>query len=133
MEEVVKKTAVFKKERAEIFIYGKYTMLVENVDQFKSHTGSAIHRVLISASGTETAVTAKRDKFKIATLRAPIHGTTKRRVTTINHLLDVFNDSIARMKGVNHFFIMIGKNSLKDIHTIIMQEKRKKNNPQSPS
>ena len=97
MEETVKKTAVFEKERAEILIYGKYTMSVENVDQFKCHTGSAIHSVLISAGGTKTAVAAKRDKFKIATLRASIHGTTKRRVTTINHLLDVFNDSVARM------------------------------------
>lgn len=53
------------------------------------------------------AFTAKGNKFKISTVRTAIHGTTVRRVTTMNHLVDIFNDSRTRME-----FIIIGKDGL---------------------
>ena len=60
------------------------------------------------------------------------HRPAKSRVTTMNHLLDVLDDSVARMKGVNHFFIVIGKDFLEYIHVINMREMKEKENPDSP-
>lgn len=47
----------------------------------------------------------------------------------MNHLLDVLDNSVTRMKGIYHFFIMISKDSLKDIHEISMKEMMGKENP----
>ena len=47
----------------------------------------------------------------------------------MNHLLDVFDYSVARMKSIYHFFIMIGKDFLENIHMIIMYQSGTRNNP----
>ena len=62
--------------------------------------------VFVSAGRAKTAFTAKGNKFKIATVRTAIHG------TTVDHLVDIFNDSRTRMEFVNDMFIIIGKNGL---------------------
>ena len=68
--------------------------------------------VFVPARRAKTAFTAKGNKFKITTVRTAIHGTTVRRVTTMNHLVDIFNDSRTRMEFVNDEFIIISKNGL---------------------
>ena len=40
-------------------------------------------RCTISAGRTEAAVTAERDKFKLAAVGTAEHGTAKRRITTV--------------------------------------------------
>ncbi len=100
MEQAVEEFTVFKKEMTEIFVDGENTMPVSNINQLEGHVGGAFHRVLIPAGGTETAVTAERDEFKLTAFRAAVHGTAIRRVTTMNHLLNVFNYSVARMKSI---------------------------------
>ena len=72
------------------------------------------------------------NKLQFATPGTAIHRPAKSRVTTMNHLLDVLDDSVARMKGVNHFFIVIGKDFLEDIYGTIMKEMKEKENPNSP-
>ena len=56
----------------------------------------------------------KRTKLVVfvSTVRIVIHGTTMRRVTTMNHLVDIFNDSRTWMEFVNDMFIIIGKDRL---------------------
>ena len=68
--------------------------------------------VFVSAGRAKTAFTTKRNKFKIPTVRTAIHGTTVGRVTTMNHLIDIFNDSRTGMEFVNDVFIIIGKDGL---------------------
>ena len=46
------------------------------------------------------------------TVRTTVHGTTVRRVTTMNHLVDIFDDGRTRMKFVNDMLIIVGKNGL---------------------
>ena len=121
MKQAVKEFTVFKEEMTEIFIDSENAMPVSNIDQFKGHVGGAFHRILIPTGGTETTVTAEWNELEFSTFWAAVHGTAIRRVTTINHLLDVFNYSVAGMKSIYHFFIMISKNFLEDIHTIIMK------------
>ena len=129
MKQAVKEIAVFKEEMTEVFIDGENTMPVSNINQFKGHVGGAFHRILVPTGGTETTVTAERDELEFSTFRAAVHGTTIRRGTTMNHLFDVFNYSVAGMKSIYHFFIMISKNFLEDIHTIIMKQCGARNNP----
>lgn len=76
--------------------------------------------------------TTEGNKLQFATPGTAIHRPAKSRVTTMNHLLDVLDDSVARVKGVNHFFIVIGKDFLEDIHMISMREMKEKENPDSP-
>ncbi len=120
MKQAVKEYTVFKEEVTEIFVDGENAMPVSNINQFEGHVGGTFHGILIPAGRTETTVTAERNEFKFTTFRAAVHGTAIRRVTAINHLLDVFNHSVARMKSIYHFFIMICKDFLEDIHKIIM-------------
>ena len=82
MEEAVKEGTILKEKIAEIFIYGKNAVSVLNTDQFKRHTGSALHGIFVSAGRTETAVTAERDKFKVPAVRAVVHCTAKRGIAT---------------------------------------------------
>ena len=78
----VEKRAVIEKKLPEIFINGKNTMTMLNVYQFKGHTGSAFHGIFISAGGTKAAVAAERNEFKLSTMGAGIHGTTKGWIAT---------------------------------------------------
>ena len=133
MEKTVQKRTVFQEEMAKVFINGKDTMSVGDVDQLKRHVGSPLHGVFITTGRTETAVASERNELQFAASGTAIHGTAKSRITTMNHLLNVFDDSVARMKRINHFFKMIRKDFLEDIHTISMRETVEKENPQPPS
>jgi hypothetical protein len=132
MEKTIEETSVFKEKLTKIFINCEDTMPVGDLDQFKRHAGGAFHGILVTARWTESTVTTEGNKLQVATFGAAIHGATESGVTTMNHPLDIFNDSVARMKGINHFFIVISKNFLQGIHTIIMREMKVKENPYSP-
>ena len=114
---------------AKVFINSKDTVSVRDIDELESHVGGTFHGILIAAGRAETAVAAERDELKVAAFWAAVHSAAKRRVTTVNHLLDIIYHSVARMKSIYHFFIMIGKDSLKDIHEISMKEMKEKENP----
>ena len=100
MEEAVEEGTVFEKERPEILIDSEDTMPVGDIDKLKGHRGSAFHGILVTAGGPETAVAAKRDKLEFSAFGTAIHGTTVGRVTTVDHLVHVFNDRIAWMEDI---------------------------------
>ena len=129
MEETVKESTIFKEEMTKVFVNGENTMPVGDIDQLEGHAGGAFHGVLIAASGTETAVTTEGNEFKLPAFRTAVHCTAIRRVTTMDHLLDVFNHSVARMESIYHFFIMISKDFLQNIHMISMKKRGTKSNP----
>ena len=83
-----------------------------DVNQFKRHGGRTLHRILVTAGGAETAVAAKRNELKISTVWAAVHRTTKRRITTVYHLFDIFHLRRSVMKSIFNFFIIVGKDSL---------------------
>ena len=68
--------------------------------------------VFVTARRTETAFTAEGNKFKMGAMSTGIHGTAVRRVTTMNHLVDIFDDGRTRMQFVNDMFVIVGKNGL---------------------
>ena len=128
-KKAVEEAAVFQKERPEFFCDSKDTVSVLDVDNFKRHGGGAVYGVFISASGTETAFTTKRDKLKVTTFGASVHGPTIRRVTTMNHSVDVFDNRTAGMGSIFNFFIMVNNDVLQYIHKTIMRENDTKRNP----
>ena len=112
MEKAVKQRAVFPEKVSEIFINGKNTMAVLDINELKRHGSSAFHRILVTAGRAKTAVTAERNKFKFSTMSTSIHGTAKRWITTVDHLINVFHLSRSGMQGIFNFFIVVGKDSL---------------------
>ena len=100
MEEAVEEGTVFEKERPEILIDSEDTMPVGDINKLKGHRGSAFHGILVTAGGTETAVASKRDKLKFSTFGTAVHGTTEGSITTVDHLIHVFNDRITWMKDI---------------------------------
>jgi len=112
VKKAVEQGAVSQKEITEIFINGEDTVAVMDVNELKGHTGSAFHGVFVSTSGAKTAVTTERNKLKLSAVRTAIHGSTKRRVATAYHFIDIFHLSISGMKSIFNFFIIVGKNFL---------------------
>ena len=112
MKETVKERAILQEKITEGRINGKNAMTVSDINELKGHRGSAIHGIFITAGRAETAVTTERNKLEISAVDTAIHGTTIRRITTMNHLVDIFNDSRTRMEFVNDVFIIIGKDRL---------------------
>ena len=122
MEKTVKQSTVFKEKVTKIFINGKNAMAVLDINKFKRHGSSTFHGILVSTGRAETAVTSEWDKFKLAAMRTAIHGATKGRITTVDHLIDIFHLSISGMKSIFNFFIVVGKDFLQNVHATIMQE-----------
>ena len=87
-------------------------MAVNTGNKLAGHMERTKLVVFVSAGRAKTAFTAKGNKFKISTVGTAIHGTTVRRVTAMNHLVDIFNDSRTRMEFVNDVFIIISKDGL---------------------
>lgn len=112
MKKTVEERTVPKEKVPEVFVNGKDTMAVPDINEFKRHAGRTFHGIFIAAGRTEAAVAPERNKLKIATMRTAIHGTPKRRVATGKHLIDVLHLGFSGMESIFNFFIIVGKNSL---------------------
>lgn len=97
MEETIKQGAVIQEEIAELFINGKNTVTVGDIDKLKGHGGSALHGVEISTGRAKTAVAAEGDEFKLSAMRAAEHCPTKGGISTVNHFFYVFNNRVTGM------------------------------------
>ena len=97
MEEAVKQCPVIKEELAEVFVNGKNTVPVGNMNKFKGHRSSTLHGVEIPTGRTETAVAAEGYEFQLATFRTAIHGTAKGRIAAVDHFIHVFYYRLAWM------------------------------------
>ncbi len=128
-EETAKEGTVSEEEGSEFFRNGKDTVAVLDVQNFKGHGGGTVNGVFRTAGGTEAAVAAERNKFQFPTFVTAIHGPTKRRVTTVKHPVNIPDDRLPGMEGIKHFFIMVFKDVLEDIHKIIMRDMVTESNP----
>ena len=107
MKETVEQRTVSAEEDTKFFGNGKDTMTVNALDDFERHGRSALDRIEIATGRTETAFTAKRNKFERTTRRTPVHSAAERGISTMNHLLDIFKNNRAGFKGVLDFFEVI--------------------------
>ena len=74
-----------------------------DIDDLKGHRGSPVNGIHVAAGRTETGMTAEGNIFEITAGRAGIHGTTKRRVATMNHFFYIFDDRVTRMLRYRSF------------------------------
>ena len=112
MEETIQQGTVVQEKVTKVFINRENTVAVLYVNELKGHTGRTFQGILIAAGRTEAAVTTERNKFKVSAERAAIHGTTKRRIATADHLIDIFHLRFSGMKSIYNFFIMVCKDFL---------------------
>lgn len=129
LEEAVKQGTVIEEEGAQVFINGEDDMPVSTAEEFERHFSGAIDAVLVTTGRAKFGMAAKGDEFKFPTMSTAIHGTTKRGIATINHLLDVLHDNGPWVKDIFNFLIVIIKNLLKYVHKSIMQEMWPESNP----
>lgn len=97
MKETVEQGTVMKKEKTKILINGKDTVAMLGIYKLKGHGGSALHGIKVTTGGAEAAVAAERYKFKLATVRAAIHGAAKGWISAVDHFIYVFNNGITWM------------------------------------
>ena len=87
-------------------------MSVNTGNQLAGHMERTHLIILVTTGRTEATLASEENKFKFATMRAAIHGTAISRVTTMNHLANIFNNSRTRMELINDMFVVISKNGL---------------------
>lgn len=104
-------------------------MAVLDVNDLSGHGSSAIEGIFVSTCRTETALASERDKFPLPAVRATIHCTTIGRIAAVDHLVHVFYHRLTWMEDINHFFVMIRKDLLENVHKTIMKESSTKENP----
>ena len=95
---------------------------MSDINELKEHRGSAFHSVLVAAGGAEVAVAEERDELELAATGTAVHGATKGRLSTGNHLIDIFYFGIPGVESIYNFFIMVCKKFLKDVLKTIAQE-----------
>lgn len=87
-------------------------MPVDTGDEFTGHMEGAKLIILVAAGRTETAAATERNKLEVTAMGTAVRGSPIRRVATVNHPVDIFDDSRTGMKLVNYVFIIISKNGL---------------------
>lgn len=128
-KKTVKEGTVSKKEGAQFLSNGEDAVAVCNIQKFKGHGSGTVNGVFCTAGGTETAVAAERNKFEFAAFVTTIHGTAERRVTAVEHPVNIPDDGLPGMEKIKHFFIMVFKDVLENIHKSIMNDLATENNP----
>ena len=87
-------------------------MSVNAGNKFTRHMERTKLIVFVATGRTETTLATERNEFQTTTMRAAIHGSSMRRIPTMNHLVDIFNDDRTRLKFIDDMFIIVVKNRL---------------------
>lgn len=96
-KKTVEKGTVFQKEMPQLSINCKNAVPVCTLNQFERHGIRAFLTVFHTAGRAEAAFAAERNEFEHPTFSTGVHGTAKGRVTTVNHLVDIADDSLSGM------------------------------------
>ena len=100
-----------------------------DVNDLSRHGSSAVEGIFVSTRRTETALASEGDKFPLPAVRATIHCAAVGRIAAVDHLVHVFYHRFTWMQDINHFFVMIRKDLLENVHKTIMKESNTKENP----
>ena len=111
-KETIQKRSVFEEIRTKFFWDSENTMAMNTGNKLAGHMEGMELIGFVSTGRAKAAFTAKGNEFQISAVRTSIHGTTVRRVTTGNHLADIFDDSRTRVEFVTDVFIIISKDGL---------------------
>lgn len=92
MKKAVEQSTVFQEKVTEFFVNGKNTMAMLDINKLKRHGSSAVHGIFVTTGMAKTAVAAKGNKFKFSTMGTTVHGTAKRRIAAVDHLINIFRE-----------------------------------------
>ena len=67
------------------------------LNEFERHGIGTVLAVFDTAGWTETAFAAEGNEFHISAFGTAVHGAAKGRVTTVNHLVNVFDNRLTGM------------------------------------
>lgn len=99
-KKAIQKRAIPKKELSKLFRNRKNAMPMRTVNKRGSHRKSLLDRIHVATGRTKSTMTAERNKFKVSTMRAGVHGATKSRITAGQHLIDIFNLGVPGLHGI---------------------------------
>ena len=91
-------------------------MSVGTGNKFKRHGRRPLFGILYTTGRTESGMATERNKFKMATSGAGVHGTAISRVSTMNHFRNVFYFNISGMQLILNYFVVVAKNLLQNVH-----------------
>lgn len=114
---------------AERLVNGEDKVSVRAADQFKGHSRRPVVGIFSATGRAELGVTAERNEFKGSAMGTAIHGTAKRRVTTVDYLINVIHDNRSGFYIVFNDFIIIFEHRLYHIHKVIMKQRSEKSKP----
>ena len=112
LKETVQQGTIFEKEGTKPFVNGEDTMTVRDFNQLERHRCGAFCGVGDAACRAKPAVTSKGNKLGITALWTSINGPAKRRIPTVDHLINVEHFNISGMACVFDFLIMISEDLL---------------------
>ncbi len=112
------------------FINSEDEMSMSTVNEFKRHSSRPVVGIFCTTGRTKLGMAAKRNKFKGSAMGATVHGTTVRRIATVDYLFDVFHNNGSWLKVIFNDFIIIIQYLLYYVHEIIMKQNEAKNKPQ---
>ena len=75
-------------------------MPVNTGNEFARHTKGSFLIVHVATGRTKTAFAGIGNKFKFSAVGATPKSSAMRGVTTVNHLVNVIDDSLARMQNI---------------------------------
>ena len=96
-KETIQKRSVFEEIRTKFLWDSENTMAMNTGNELAGHMEGTELIVFVSTGRAKAAFTAKGNKFQISAFGTGIHCPTERWVTTVNHLVNVINDSLTRM------------------------------------
>ena len=129
IEKAIQERAVFQEKVSKFIVDSEDAVPMRNISHRKGHDSGPLNGILIATGWTETAMTAERNEFMIGAFWTQIHSAAIRRISAMDHFIYIFDYGCTRMEKVNHFFIVIRKDFLKNVHDTIMQPGGKKENP----
>lgn len=112
MKETIEQRSILEEINTEFIRDSEHTVTMNARNQLAGHMKRAGLIVTVTARRAETAFAAEGDEFKVATVRTAIHGTAIRRVTTMKHPVDIFDNRSTWSEFINHMFIIIIKDGL---------------------
>lgn len=92
LKKAVKQVTVLKEKMTEGFVNGKDKVPVSAADELKGHGSRPVVGIFGTACRTKFRVAAERDKFKVTTTRAAIHGTSIGGITAVDDFFNVFHN-----------------------------------------
>ena len=81
-------------------------MPVRTLYEFERNSRGSFHGIVSTTRGTETTMTSKRNEFQVVAFRALKQSTAVRRISAMDHFVNVFRDGGANIKGFDIFDIV---------------------------